>query len=64
MWAGQICVAASRVLVHQSRLSAFRDAMKSILENLVVGPSRDSASQMGPVIDIPNRSIRLAISVL
>lgn len=53
--AGQMCTAASRVLVHQSRLDEVQSRLQEALSQLVVGPGDDPASQMGPMIDVENR---------
>jgi acyl-CoA reductase-like NAD-dependent aldehyde dehydrogenase len=53
--AGQMCPAASRVLIHPSRLAEIRQGLKISLESVVVGPGVDSESEMGPMIDVPNR---------
>lgn len=54
-WAGQICVAARRILVHRSRLDAFREGLRRTLQDLAVGPGDQPQSQMGPMIDVANR---------
>lgn len=53
--AGQMCTAAARVLVHESIANVLREDFKVALQNVVVGPGNDPASQMGPMIDRPNR---------
>jgi betaine-aldehyde dehydrogenase len=53
--AGQMCTAASRVLIHPSRLAEIRHGLKTTLEGVVVGPGEDTASEMGPMIDMANR---------
>lgn len=55
MWAGQICVAARRILVHRSRFEAVREGLRHALQDLPVGPGDDPKSRMGPMIDAPNR---------
>lgn len=55
LWAGQICVAARRILVHRSRFEAVREGLRHALQNLSVGPGDDPKSQMGPMIDVLNR---------
>ena len=53
--AGQMCTAASRLLIHPSRLAEIRQGLKISLESVVVGPGVDAESEMGPMIDVPNR---------
>jgi acyl-CoA reductase-like NAD-dependent aldehyde dehydrogenase len=48
---GQQCTAARRVMVHRSRLSEMKAALKQALEAIRVGPGLDPASDMGPLID-------------
>ena len=55
LMAGQMCTAASRVLVQRSRLDEVQARLKDALSELVVGPGDDPASQMGPMIDLENR---------
>ncbi|WP_394833033.1 aldehyde dehydrogenase family protein [Pendulispora rubella] len=54
LFAGQFCMASSRVLVHRSRYDEVRERLAAALAGRVVGPSRDPSSQMGPLIDRPN----------
>jgi acyl-CoA reductase-like NAD-dependent aldehyde dehydrogenase len=51
---GQFCMSGSRLLVQRSRLAEVRERMARALENVVVGPGDDPASQMGPLIDKAN----------
>lgn len=53
--AGQMCTAASRILVHESRFDEVKAGLKKLLSELVVGPADDANSQMGPMIDHANR---------
>jgi len=53
--AGQQCVAASRLLVHRSRLDEAQARFASALESVVVGPGDEPASEMGPMIDVSSR---------
>ncbi len=55
IFAGQQCVAASRLLVHRSRLDEAQTRFRSALESVVVGPGDESASEMGPMIDVKSR---------
>jgi len=50
--AGQQCTAASRVLVDSKISAAFRDALITALNSIVVGDGFDPATQMGPLIDV------------
>jgi betaine-aldehyde dehydrogenase len=52
---GQQCTAARRVLVHRSRLSEMKDALKDALSAIRVGPGLDSRTDMGPLIDMKAR---------
>jgi betaine-aldehyde dehydrogenase len=53
--AGQMCTAASRLLVHSSRLAELQQGLAGSLSAVVVGPGQDPKSEMGPMIDVPNR---------
>lgn len=53
--AGQMCTAASRILVHESRFDDVKAGLKKLLSELVIGPGGDANSQMGPMIDHANR---------
>ncbi|HEB3530111.1 TPA: aldehyde dehydrogenase family protein [Burkholderia cenocepacia] len=53
-FAGQFCMAGSRLLVQRGVLEAVRSRMAAALEAVVVGPAADAASQMGPMIDRAN----------
>ncbi len=50
--AGQVCTAASRVLVHSSLLDAFRTRFVTAVKELRIGPPRDKASDIGPLVSI------------
>lgn len=52
---GQQCTAARRVLVHRSRLTEMKEALKAALEAIRVGPGLDPSSDMGPLIDMRAR---------
>jgi betaine-aldehyde dehydrogenase len=54
IFAGQFCMTGSRLLVQRSRLAEVRERVARILENVVLGPGGDPASQMGPLIDKAN----------
>ena len=53
--AGQQCVAASRLIVHERILGAFTRRLALALEALVVGRGLDPATQLGPLIDLRSR---------
>ena len=53
--AGQMCTAAGRILVHESRIARVQAGLKQILSAIRVGPGDREDSQMGPMIDIPSR---------
>jgi acyl-CoA reductase-like NAD-dependent aldehyde dehydrogenase len=53
--AGQDCCARSRILVERSALDAFLDHLREPIEQLVVGPPLDPASEMGPLISAQHR---------
>lgn len=52
---GQQCTAMNRVLVHESRFEAVRDALAGALSALKVGPSLEDGVAVGPVIDPRSR---------
>ncbi|MGE6896669.1 aldehyde dehydrogenase family protein [Priestia flexa] len=49
--AGQRCTATSRIFVHESIYSTFRDKMLETLETVTLGLPTDEASIIGPVVD-------------
>lgn len=51
MMNGQFCVTASRVLVQRSIAGRLRELLTKAVESVVVGPSDDPKSQIGPLID-------------
>ena len=53
--AGQQCVAASRVIVHEKVFDAFARLLKDALAAMVIGRGSDSATQLGPLIDARSR---------
>ncbi len=53
--AGQMCVAASRVIVHQDCADALRSKLVNMFKAVKVGAGYDPQSQMGPVIDKQNQ---------
>ena len=54
--AGQICVAATRFIVHESVLADFRDRAVAAFRAVKVGPGRDPESRMGALIDKENQA--------
>lgn len=53
--AGQMCVAASRVIVHKQCASILIDKLTDQFKAIRVGPGYSPESQMGPVIDSQNQ---------
>ncbi|HYB96375.1 MAG TPA: NAD-dependent succinate-semialdehyde dehydrogenase [Vicinamibacterales bacterium] len=49
--AGQTCVCANRIYVHDSLQSAFADAMAESVGQLRVGDPMDERTQVGPLVD-------------
>ncbi|WP_271398266.1 NAD-dependent succinate-semialdehyde dehydrogenase [Salinicoccus roseus] len=49
--AGQTCICANRLLVHESILEEFSNKLKSKVEQLKVGNGLDEDTQVGPVIN-------------
>jgi acyl-CoA reductase-like NAD-dependent aldehyde dehydrogenase len=62
---GQQCVAASRLLVSNTRLEEAKALFARSLKGVVVGPGSDPAAQMGPMIDLAarDRILRLVDAV-
>ena len=58
---GQMCVAISRVLVHESLAQEVGDKLAKALSNVKVGPGYDPSSQMGAIIDKNNQERLLGI---
>ncbi|GGH58452.1 aldehyde dehydrogenase family protein [Rothia aerolata] len=54
VFAGQFCMTASRVLVHESVADEVRTKLVDALSQIKVGPAADPSSEMGPLIDRPN----------
>lgn len=48
--AGQVCLAGTRFLVHESIRDVFVEKMRAVVANLVVGDPRDPATEVGPII--------------
>ncbi|MEH1056536.1 aldehyde dehydrogenase family protein [Micromonospora sp. CPCC 206171] len=53
--AGQICVAVERIYVHRDVAEDFVDALVERAEALRVGPGRDPATGLGPLVDRRHR---------
>ena len=53
--AGQMCTAASRLIVHESRVDEVQSKLANALQAIRLGNARDPQTQLGPMIDIPNR---------
>jgi aldehyde dehydrogenase (NAD+) len=49
--AGQRCTATSRIFVHESIYSAFKEKMLAVLEAVTLGPPTEDTSIIGPVVD-------------
>jgi acyl-CoA reductase-like NAD-dependent aldehyde dehydrogenase len=48
--AGQVCLAGTRLLVHDAILERFTDIMRGYVERLTVGDPRLEATEVGPII--------------
>ena len=48
--AGQVCLAGTRLLVHESIADAFVEAMRTYVNNLNIGDPRESQTEVGPII--------------
>jgi 5-carboxymethyl-2-hydroxymuconic-semialdehyde dehydrogenase len=48
--AGQVCLAGTRLLVHQSVLAEFTARMRGYVEKLAIGDPRQEATEIGPII--------------
>jgi len=59
--AGQICVAASRFIVHERVAQEFEARMVRAYRNVRVGPGNDPKSGMGALIDIASQARLLAL---
>lgn len=53
--AGQQCVAASRLIVHERILDGFAQRLAAALSAMVIGPGRAPSTQLGPLIDLRSR---------
>lgn len=54
--AGQICVAATRFLVHKSVAAEYEAKIKHAFQNVRTGPGNDPTSQMGSLIDVASQT--------
>lgn len=52
---GQQCVAASRLVIHDSIVGELTDRFCNAMQKVKVGPGIDPATQMGPMIDAKSR---------
>jgi len=50
--AGQVCLAGTRLLVHESIADAFIAKLRAVVEQLVVGDPRAAATEVGPIIHL------------
>jgi acyl-CoA reductase-like NAD-dependent aldehyde dehydrogenase len=57
--AGQVCLAGTRLLVHERIAARFVEAMRACVERLVTGDPRDAATEVGPIIH-PRQLDRIA----
>jgi acyl-CoA reductase-like NAD-dependent aldehyde dehydrogenase len=53
--AGQVCVAASRVIAHESVADALTQRCAARLTAVRIGQADDPATELGPLIDVPSR---------
>ena len=53
---GQMCIAITRILVHDSCYDAYADALRNTYGKLRIKPGIEPDSQMGPLIDKANQS--------
>jgi hypothetical protein len=54
MFSGQFCMTGSRVLAHRKIADDLRERLRTMIENVMIGPSDDPTSQLGPLIDKAN----------
>jgi 5-carboxymethyl-2-hydroxymuconic-semialdehyde dehydrogenase len=48
--AGQVCLAGTRLLVHEKVVDGFVSRMRALVEQLVIGDPREEATEVGPII--------------
>lgn len=58
---GQMCIAITRILVHESCFEEYKAAFSHAYKNVKLGPGYDAGSQMGPLIDKPNQERVLSL---
>lgn len=54
--AGQVCIAASRFIVHESIAAEFTAAFVAEARRLRIGPGRDPSNDMGPLVSAKRRA--------
>ena len=52
---GQICTAASRLLIHESIYDETLNTLASVADSLTMGPGRDPSAQINPLVSAPHR---------
>ncbi|MCM3555669.1 gamma-aminobutyraldehyde dehydrogenase [Janibacter melonis] len=52
---GQDCTAATRAIVHESLHDAFVDGVAELYERVVLGPTRDEATDLGSLVSVEHR---------
>ena len=58
---GQMCTCVSRVLVHESVHAEMKQRLRDLYESTNVGDARAPGTELGPIIDRPNRERLLGI---
>jgi acyl-CoA reductase-like NAD-dependent aldehyde dehydrogenase len=48
--AGQVCLAGTRLLVHEQVAAPFTEALRKVVAQLTVGDPREDATEVGPII--------------
>ncbi|WP_375431685.1 gamma-aminobutyraldehyde dehydrogenase [uncultured Friedmanniella sp.] len=54
--AGQDCTAATRAIVHRSRYAEFVEGVADLYAHVVLGPTADPATDLGPLISTTHRA--------
>jgi 5-carboxymethyl-2-hydroxymuconic-semialdehyde dehydrogenase len=57
--AGQVCLAGTRLLVHEGIVESFTESLRAYVQNLTVGDPRDESTEVGPIIH-PRQVERIA----
>lgn len=57
--AGQVCLAGTRLLVHENIVDTFTECLRGYVENLTVGDPREAETEVGPIIH-PRQVERIA----